>query len=345
MKKSVLPIIIILLSIFFINIFIDKKDGDEEEEKIVAKNMPAPVIFTENQTVEPVFLFEGEGKVTKAMVDKVFKNVTAIEVNPYGEAMVNVPDHDAKITLAEWDVKNGKELKQFEGNFITAAANEPGTRVILIRAETEEGSAVYAGKIDVLNRYSYQQLLHPSRALYTILVFSEGEPGIREVPSSNEDKYIIREVSAPIAELRELYPDLEFKSLPAIYAFHQGAIIFRSNDMTELQSFITDMATTFFRGESENWQVELKAKQTLFEGTGELLITYIGKEARPKSVDFRLSGRGWSWGGAENKLDDAGSNLSSIKLRFILSETDSIPIELTWDGKKEEINLANRHQR
>ncbi|WP_409270039.1 hypothetical protein V1499_11505 [Neobacillus sp. SCS-31] len=340
MKKSLLPIIIILLSIFFINTFINEKD--EDEEKIVGKSFPVPVMISGNQTVEPEFLFGGEGKITKAMVDKAVQKAPTLKVNPYGEVVVNVPDHYALIKLSEWDLKSGKEIQQFERNFISGEANEPGTRVILIRAETEEASAVYVGKINVLKLYSYQQLLHPSRALYTILVFSEGEPGIREVPSSNEDKYVMREISAPIAEFRERYPDLEFKRLPAIYVFHQGAIIFRSNEMTELQSFITDLATIFFRGESENWQVELRAKQNMSEGTGELFITYIGKESKPESVDFRLSSRGWSWGSGANKLDDTGKIFSSIDLRFILSESDSIPMELTWDGKKEEIILAYR---
>ncbi|WP_053366568.1 hypothetical protein [Bacillus sp. FJAT-27245] len=343
MKKSVLPVIIILLSIVFINTVIDKKD--EDEEKIIAKSMPVPVMNFRDRTVEPVLLFKGQGPITKTMVDKAVKIAPTLNVNPYGEVVVHLPEHESVIALSEWDSKTSKESQQFDGNFIPVMANEPGTRIILIRAETEEGSAVYLGKINTRKLYSYQELLDPSRAIYTILVFSEGEPGIREVPSGNEEKYVTREVRGSISEFRELYPDLVFKSLPAIHVFHQGSILFSSNDMKELQSFITDMATTFFRGESENWQVEFRARQNLSEGVGELFIMYIGKEAKPKSVDFRLSGRGWGWGSGESKLDDAGTIFSSIDLSFKLSESDSIPIELTWDGKKEEFILAYRKNR
>ncbi|WP_059170503.1 hypothetical protein [Bacillus sp. FJAT-27445] len=343
MKKSILPAIIILLSIYFINTFIDKKG--EDVEKIVAKNMPVPVITSGNQTVKPVLLFEGEGKVTKALVDKAVKKAPAIKVDPYGEAVFNIPDKESRITLSEWDLKNGKEIKQFDENYISGMANEHGTRIILIRSETEESSAVYVGKINMLKQYSYQELLNPARNIYTILIFKEGEPGIREVPSDNENKYVTREIRASISELRKRYPDLEFKSLPAIYVFHQGFIIFKSQDMRELQTFITDMETMVFRGESENWQVEFKARQNLTEGDAELTVTYKGIGPMPKSVDFGLSGRGWSWGSGGSKLDDSGKIFISNEMRFKLSENDSIPVELTWDGKSEEIILAYRKDR
>ncbi|RDU35689.1 hypothetical protein DRW41_16215 [Neobacillus piezotolerans] len=339
MKKTVLPTIIILLSVFLINIFIQK---DIDKETIVAKNMPVPVIQSGNQSVEPVLLFKDNGKITKTLVDKAVHKAHAVNVNPYGEVEIKLPDNDAPLKLSEWDPKTGRELQPFEGGYIPVLANEPGTRVIIIRVETDAGPAVYLGKINVLKLYSFQELLHPAGNVYTILVFSEGESGIREVPSGDETKYVTREVRGTVAEFKEKYHGLDIKNLPTIYVFHQGAIIFRSEDMKELQSFITDISTTFFLGESENWQVELRARQNLSEGTAELFITYKGQDEKPKKMDFHLSGRGWSWGSSGKIPDESGKIFSSSDMRYKLSEIDSIPIELTWDGKKEEIILAYR---
>ncbi|WP_053366573.1 hypothetical protein [Bacillus sp. FJAT-27245] len=330
-----LPAAIIILSIFFLNTLIDS----DKEELIEAKDGAAPEITTWENKVNAVFVSKGNRKITNKMVANAAKKAAILEIDPAYEASVKLADNQSRMELSEWDLKAGKEIGKLEPYFIHGTPNRLDTRIILIRANTDEGPVTYLTKIKVKKFYSYQELLHPDLDGYTLIVFSNTDEGIGDL-ALNSKKYITREVKGNLLELQNKYPDLKIKNLPSIYIFEGMMRVFKSEDMSELRSLITKIKTYVYEGANENWLVQVHAKQNISVRDYELIIRYRGKEAITGQITIMLNNEQWGWGLPKDELQ-SGTLTVSGHTPFFLSKTEQLSVDLSWNDKEERIGLVN----
>ncbi|WP_059170504.1 hypothetical protein [Bacillus sp. FJAT-27445] len=339
-NKYLLPAAILIFSIWVLNTFIDKKEAVDQLE---AKDSQVPEISFWDNKVNAVFLSKGNRKITKKMVANAAKKAAVLEIEPYENASVQLADNQSGMELSEWDLKAGKETQKLEPYSIHGTLNRLDTRIILIRAKTDKGPVTYLTKIKVKKLYSYQELLNPDLQGNTLVVFSNDNEGIGGL-ALNSQNYITREVNGNLPELQKKYSDLGIRNLPSIYIFQGMMRIFKSEDMSDLRSLITDVTTLEYVGENVNWHVEVKAKQSISNRHAEFLLTYRGKEDFTGDVDITMNGDNWGWGVGVGMLQ-SGMLTVSGKSPVFLSKTDKLSVVIRWYGKEEEIALEYKGEK
>ncbi|WP_316568923.1 hypothetical protein [Neobacillus sp. YIM B06451] len=271
------------------------------------------------------------------MVAKAAKKAKILHLSPYENAAVDLAENQTRLVLGEWDSKAGKEIQEPDWYQIEGTVNRLDTRIFLIHVETDGGKATYLTKVKVKKWHSYQELLNPDFDGYTLIVFSSEATGIGDL-ALNLQKYTSHEVKGTLPEIQEKYPELEIRNLPTAFIINGMTVIFKSEDISELRTLITDVKTFEFVGENENWHVELEGKQTLSRRDAEFFITYRGNEEITGDIDVTLNGDNWGWGaGAVMPLSDTLS--ISGKTPVFLSKSDKLSVVLRWDGKEERITL------
>ncbi|RDU35690.1 hypothetical protein DRW41_16220 [Neobacillus piezotolerans] len=334
-----MPAAIIILSIFFLNTFIDS----DKEEKIKASDSEAPVIHAGNKKVKAVFLSSGETNLTKKMVADAAKKAAVLRLAPYENGEVQLAENQDRMFLSEWDPIAGKELKKQDWYQIEGTINRFEPIIYLIRVNIDGRPATYLTKVQMLNVYSYQKHLNPDLTKHSFFILSDEEGKIDNF-SFNEPGYITSQVNGPLAELQNMYPDLGIEKLPSIYIFNGLNRIFKSEDMDEMRSLTTEVKTHVYEGANGNWQVQFNAEQGIYKRNAEFFITYKGTEPITEDIDISLEGEHWGWGAAEGSLQ-SGILAASGETPVFLSKSDKLSIVLRWDGKEERIALGYKGEK
>ncbi|WP_059170502.1 hypothetical protein [Bacillus sp. FJAT-27445] len=339
MKKYILPLFILIVTIFFLNNVIDP---DEEKKPITeAKTLPIPEIMTTQGKENVALLYKGNKnpkKLSKEQVEKAAREIQPVIAMPFEEAIVSFSNMPASLSITEWD--NGKETKVSDSNIITTVG-APSYKIFIIRGEwLNDGQATYVAKIRVTKVYSYQELLTPRVNHYTVVGFFDENDQVKKMPAKNGNPLDYREVSSPLGHLTFTFPDLAFEKLPTYYVFGKGSVPIRFDDYEELTAFLGEGLNYVFSGETENWKIEMTSNQKLGEGKIETAITYIGNEEKPGwDVSFRLAGTSLTWGEEGFPLDQNGRYLSVLYGYQTVLKSDSILATVNWNGKEELIPL------
>ncbi|CEG27247.1 hypothetical protein [Bacillus sp. B-jedd] len=343
MKKYILPIGILIISVFFLNQFIEPK----EEKKAIpteAKTFPVPEIISPMERGKAILLSKGdsERRLTKSEIVKAGKEVKELEVHPYYMMTVSFfAAEKPEMKVTEWDPEKGEEYAPDSQEFFGFV--KPGFKTLIIRAKWQDGtSAIYMAKIRVKKEYSYQDVLSPNLDEYTVMgIFDSSEPGDEAMPESKIGLY--RTTSLHLFgganDLKNTYPELESKKLPTYYIFYQGKVIFAAENYEELNQYLTRDKNLLYKGESENWAATLAVRQKLGNGNLRLTVRYHKNDQKPlEPFTFIIDGPGVRAEGTL-ELNESGMGEMDLPMHVQLSEKDKITCTISWEGKEETITL------
>ncbi|OCA90551.1 hypothetical protein A8F94_01315 [Bacillus sp. FJAT-27225] len=348
MKKYILPGLIMIISIFFLNTVIDKPEEEEkpaEKTEAAASTQPA-VRLSSPKDSKPMVLLNDEiadpsGLKAKTIKDAI-KKAKAVDANPFDQLMPNFPATPSSVVFYEWQA-DSELLSQPVGVEFHLAPREPGEKVIILSAEWPDGKkGIYLSKINVKRLSSYQHLLAPDTDRLTVLGFFEPEYDYT-IPSSPYETYIKREVKGTAEELRSNYQDLPLDMLPVFFVFQNDTIMFQTEDFIELTAFLTKETTSVFKGESDNWEVRITTKDTLGQSMMETVIKYKGRNAEPKGeFEMDLNTETSTWGTIGLTLDNQKeasilSTMTGITGKHM--ENKEYEVSVRWDGKEEKFKV------
>ncbi|MCH4827974.1 hypothetical protein [Planococcus halocryophilus] len=99
-----------------------------------------------------------------------------------------------------------------------------------------------------------------------------------------------------------------------------------------------------FSGESENWRVEYEA--IIYDETSEETfgsIMYKGAEPSPKEINYIIKSESDEKSGKNISLEEGSTTISKGSCRgcAITQEDEEMEVEITWNGKKENLTLKN----
>lgn len=347
MKKYILPIGILLISIFLLNQFIEPK----EEKKAIpteAKTLPVPEILFRMDRGKTVLVSKGdsERKLTKREIAKAGKELKEYEIQPYDMMLVSFfPSEEPEFTVTEWDSEKG-EVKIQDGQEDFGFVN-PGIKTLIIRAKWQDGtSAIYLAKIRVKKTYSYQDVLSPQLDEYTVMgIFDAAEPEKQDMPKPNRGLYSITtlQLFGGSEDLKRTYPELEIKKLPTYLILKHGAVIFATESYEELNQYLTEDKNLLYKGESENWAATLAVRQRLGNGNLRLTARYHKNDQKPtESIVFHIEGPLQMRAEGYPELNGKGIAEMDFPMDVQLSDKDKITCIITWDGKEETITLEGQ---
>ncbi|RHW42009.1 hypothetical protein D1B31_05025 [Neobacillus notoginsengisoli] len=188
--------------------------------------------------------------------------------------------------------------------------------------------------------YSYQDLLSRNKERFTVLGIFELEKETREMPKPVGGFYNARIIGGSLEELRDSYPELKIKNLPAFYIFENARILYVAKDLEELNTYLTQDKVLIYEGKSENWRGQLIVYQKLGSGKMDFFLGYIGKDKHPSgTLEFELTGSNFSWQEGSLVLDPLGNYTTDNPIEVQMTENDSIICTIKQDGKKEQIIL------
>lgn len=344
MKKYIFPLLILIVTIFFLNTVIDPEE--EKKPKTEAKTIPIPELRVVQDKAQGALLYKGEKnpkKLSREQVEKAARDLRPVIAMPFEEVIVSFANEPAILSITEWD--KGKETKITDANVIPTAGH-PGVKILIIRGEwLNDGQATYVAKVRVPKIYSYQELLTPRTNTYTVMGFFDEEDSVEQMPERNGKLFDIRIISEQLGHLTFSYPELAFEKLPTYYIFGHGDVPIRFDDYDELAMYLGEGMVYEFIGESENWKIDMKSTQKLGDGKIETAITFIGDGEKP--------GWGSSLGLASGSLnflepgfplDQNGRYLSVYNGFHIVLKSDSVLATVNWDGKEELIPLEYKEK-
>ncbi|RDU35688.1 hypothetical protein DRW41_16210 [Neobacillus piezotolerans] len=338
MKKYFFPLLIMIVTIFFLNTVIDP---EEKKPKTEAKTIPIPELRVAQDKAEAALLYKGKKnpkKLSREQVEKAARDLRPVIAMPYEEVIVSFSKNPSVLSITEWN--KGKETNVTDTNVIPTVGR-PGVKLFIIRGQwLNEGQATYVAKIRIPRIYSYQELLTPRANSYTVIGFFDEKDSVKQMPMRNENLFDIREISMPLGHLIVTFPELAFEQLPTYYVFGGKDVPIRIDEYEELAKFLGEGLAYEFGGESENWKIEMKSRQTLGDGKIETAITFIGDGEKPGwAASLRLDSASLSFSESGFPLDQNGRYLSVFNGYQTLLKTDSILATVTWDGKEELIPL------
>lgn len=344
MKKYILPIGIVLISVILLNQFIEPKQ-EEKNIPTEAKTDPVPEIRSRMGQGKAVLISKGdsERKLTKSEIAKAGKEAKELEVQPYELMTVSFfPSEQPDITVTEWNSESGEEKIDDEENYFGFV--KPGFKTLLIRTKWQDGtSAIYLAKIRVKKTYSYQDVLSPQLDGYTVMgIFDAAEPERQDMPKPNSDLYSITtlQLFGGAEDLKKTFPELEIKKLPAYLIFQRGAVIFASESYEELHQYLTEDKNLLYKGETENWAATLAVRQKLGSGNLHLTVRYLKNDQKPtESIVLHIEGPLQMRAEGYRELNEKGTAEMDLPMDVQISEKDKITCTITWDGKEETIML------
>ncbi|RHW42007.1 hypothetical protein D1B31_05015 [Neobacillus notoginsengisoli] len=343
MKKYILPIGILLISIFLLNTVIEPKEPEKvsNSETNDEKSRLVPAFKADEVPDEkPLLIYEGDNflaQLSKDDVETAAKKVRPLEVKPYQHAWLKFEEYTEHITISEWD--EGKESEP-ENTNTYETGGIPGVKVLLIRTQRRDKSAaVYVAKVRVKNIYSYQKHLSPNINNYTVIGFFADDESKIAMPHPMKDFYDIRALEGSLESHQNEFPELDIRNLPTYYLFKKGNILYKTGEYKELVAYLNQENVLTFEGKSDNWEVNLFVRQNLKTIKQQVSIRYIGKSALNQSpVDLEVSGPSWNWGSSID-LDKDKKLTSEVDVDIEVSPEDSITCILKWNGKEEQIEL------
>ncbi|WP_043932072.1 hypothetical protein [Bacillus sp. EB01] len=348
MKKYILPAIIMIISIFFLNVVIDqpkeeKASSKEKETEKKASTEPTIRLSSSSDSKPMVLLKEGTtdpSGISAKKIKKAIKKAEAVDTNPFDHLLPSFPDAPNSVIFYEWQAQS-ELISPPIGAESLQSPRYPGEKVFILSAEWPDGKkGIYLSKVNVLRTSSYQQLLAPEMDRLTVLGFFEPDYDY-EIPASPYETYVKREVKGTPGELKTAYPDLPLEMLPAFFVFKNDMIMFLTNDFTELQTFLTKETTSVYEGESENWQVQFTIKDSVGHTMADAMIKHKGKSTPPKGefeIDVMFKDT-WTWGAGGLMLNDQKEALTSIGTSEQLTELKDFEVIVRWDGKEEKVKV------
>ncbi|WP_053366571.1 hypothetical protein [Bacillus sp. FJAT-27245] len=294
-KKYILPVAIILVSVFFLNNKIQPKD-----EGIAAKKNPRlPVLEIASRygQAKPALLAKEiihPNTLRKEDVAAAASKAYALEVDPYTEANVvffNTPNF---LEITEWDGEYQVESTKHP-NTAFQASGQPGEKLFIIRAEWKDaGPATYVAKVQIKKISSLQYHFSEDRDKYTVIKFLPSEDEEWKSGPKDDPMYETKILGGEIPKLQSTFPELNISKLPSYFVFHRGVKLLATENEKELDAFLTKTTELTHTGEGEHWKAELITKHKLGEGTAVLAIQYRGAEKPlPKEISFFVQGNEW----------------------------------------------------
>ncbi|ALC90486.1 hypothetical protein AM500_12335 [Bacillus sp. FJAT-18017] len=343
MKKYILPAVILLISILFIN---QVTEPPKKETPAASATKPdnLPSIMS-NSGSEEVFLLEKEGadlrSISKEKLASAMEQAETISVMPWERLAITYPIYPSKVTFTEYAPEEGMmiDYEQEDDLYIIPAA--PGIRGLIITAEwAQGGKATYFAKIDVQSIYSYQEMISPNPEIFSVIAFSETE-NHPEIPPSIDGIYSVQMVTGSQEELQRDFPDLGLAALPAFFVFQTSDMIFETHKYDQLISFLTKKEVLVYEGESENWKITLTVEQKLGNGSFETQLSYKGKSGdKFGQFETTVNGQSWSAGEGGHQLDENNHVTSINTINWAISKTEKVNYIVKWDGKEETIPLS-----
>jgi hypothetical protein len=342
MKKYILPAIILIISIIYIN-QVTEPSKEEKPAASVTKPDILPSIMT-NSGAKKVLLLEKKGadpqSISKKKLSGAMEQAETISVMPWERLSITYPIYPSKLTFTEYDPGEGVLINYEQEDDWYMIPSTPGIRGLIITAEwAQGGKATYFAKIDVQSVYSYQEMVSLDPEIFTVIAFSETE-SYPEIPPSVDGTYTIQTVTGSQEELKRDFPDLGIADLPAFFVFQTSDMIFETHEYDQLISFLTKKEVLLYEGESENWKVTLTVEQKIGNGTFETQLTYKGKNGNELG-QFESTFNGQSWSiGEGHQLDENNQSNSIDMVTWPIAKTEKVNYKVRWDGKEETIPLS-----
>ncbi|RHW42010.1 hypothetical protein D1B31_05030 [Neobacillus notoginsengisoli] len=341
MKKYILPLAILMVSVFFLNQAIEPKEKKEPAKE--ANTIPIPDIMSyfSKEKTNLIRKSDSKRKLTDKEINKAANKVKPLEVNPYEIiTFAFFPDEKPDLSVTEWDAKTGEERIPVDNGYF-GFVYPSGLKTILVRAKWNDGkAAIYVAKVHVNKMYSYQELLSANLNHFTVMGFFDSQAHKREMPTKVESLYDISQREGTLESLKVDYPELDIRKLPAYYIFQYGKPFFVTNDSEELKTYLNQEKVLIFEGKSENWEAQLAIYQKLGNGKLHLTIRYIKNEDKPvEPFTFFITGP--SSLRVEGTLDVNEREIADmlVPMDVHVSENDSITCKIIFAGKEEEIIL------
>jgi hypothetical protein len=207
--------------------------------KIYKEEMPpVPVIMAEG--VEMPFLlnsYSWNGTDSGEDIKETTKKLKAVKADPFTKITVSFSEKPEKLSISRWNQGIEEETEAVEGGTFELS-KEAATNTLLIRAEWENGQALYIARADTKKVYSYQDLLPRKGDEYSVMAY---EPASQAKGSFYED--FMWGISAvrmggDLSYVQESYPELNIKSLPAYYVFKGTEIDYSTNSYQDFKAYV-----------------------------------------------------------------------------------------------------------
>ncbi|OCA90550.1 hypothetical protein A8F94_01310 [Bacillus sp. FJAT-27225] len=341
MKKYILPAIILVISILFLN---NVTELPEKEEEISSDSVPTiSSAFSARYGGKELILLEKTGvdpsHISKQKLAKAMEKAETFPVSPWERLLISHRILPSKVTFTEYDPDEGIFGTVHEGDLYQAPA-APGVKGLIITVEWEiGGKSTYFAKIDVQKVYSYQEMISPNPETFTVLAFSEKDT-VLDIPESKDETYIVQTVHGNRDELKRKFPELRLSELPAFFVFQTNNMIMQTVEVDQLISFVTKNERYVYEGETENWMITLTAEQKIGNGTFKTLLTYKGKNGdQIGQIGTTVNGESWSLEEGGHQLDGNNQSIAGNMITWPITEEEKVTYIVRWDGQEETIPL------
>jgi hypothetical protein len=207
---------------------------------------PFPEIVSEGKEAQAVlFDYSWNGTDTSKVLNKAnlsdsLESMEALPVGPFADLAVSFPEKPDLISISAWEPRLEEEIYKQDGP-VFHFTNRPGTVTLVIKAEWNKGKATYLTRVKTEKTVSYQELLDPDKEVQTIIGFAaSGSSSIKFSQKKSGDRFASGYISGELDYLKKVYHELELNELPAYFVFNQEKVVFRTNNMEELESYISE---------------------------------------------------------------------------------------------------------